>query len=306
MRARSPDAQGTVERDGVGLGYEVFGDGDTTVLLLPTWTIIHDRFWKMQVPYLSRFYRVITYDGPGNGRSDRVTDADRYGADAYAADAAAVLDACGVDRAVVVGLSLGGQYGVRLASLHPERVTGLVLIGPALPLAPPVAERAAIAERFSGPYPANPRGWDKYNLAYWHDHYRDFTRFFFGEVFSEPHSTKAREDAVAWAADTGPDVLEAEAGRPRTGPGPDGTIISVATPEEAITFWSEQLVRLSCPVLVVHGTHDHIQPHQAGVEAARLTSGTLISMHGSGHMPNVRDPVQVNRALRRFIERLAP
>ncbi|CAN5783916.1 hypothetical protein BH24ACT15_BH24ACT15_21140 [soil metagenome] len=98
------------------IAFEVFVRGDTTVLLLPTWTIIHSRFWKMQVHYLARHFRVVTYDGPGNGRSVRTSDPGRYTPDAHAADAAAVLDACDVDRAVVVGLSLGGYYGVRLAA----------------------------------------------------------------------------------------------------------------------------------------------------------------------------------------------
>ena len=130
MRARYPDAEGFVDRDGLRIGYEVFGDGEPTILLMPTWTIIHSRFWKMQVPYLSRRHRVITYDGPGNGRSDRSTDPERYRAEEYAKDAAAVLDACGVDRVVLVGLSLGAQYGARFAWMFPERAAGLVMIGP--------------------------------------------------------------------------------------------------------------------------------------------------------------------------------
>jgi pimeloyl-ACP methyl ester carboxylesterase len=74
MRAAYPDTAGSVKRDGISLGYEIYGAGEPTILLLPTWTIIHTRFWKMQIPYLARHYRVVTYDGPGNGRSDRVTD----------------------------------------------------------------------------------------------------------------------------------------------------------------------------------------------------------------------------------------
>ena len=53
MRARYPDDEGFVENDGVKIGYEVFGSGTPTLLLLPTWTIIHSRFWKLQVPYLA-------------------------------------------------------------------------------------------------------------------------------------------------------------------------------------------------------------------------------------------------------------
>jgi pimeloyl-ACP methyl ester carboxylesterase len=301
VRARHPDVTGTVERDGVTLGYEIFGDGAVTVLLLPTWTIIHSRFWKFQAPYLARRHRVITYDGPGNGHSDRVTDPSRYSADAYAADAEAVLDACNVDRAIVVGVSLGAQYGTRLAIRQPDRVAGLVLIGPALPLVPPAPERASLGAQFDKPYPENPRDWEKYNLAYWHDHYDDFAQFFFDQLFSEPHSTKPIEDSVSWAAETSPEVLAAEASRPR---GVDGTNSSVLTPEHAIRHWSDMLQALTCPVLVVHGTHDRIQPYESGVEAARITSGTLATFEGSGHMPNVRDPVRFNLVLRDFIERV--
>ena len=54
MRAREPDSEGYVDRDGVKLCHEVFGDGRPTLLLLPAWTIIHARSWKAQVPYLAR------------------------------------------------------------------------------------------------------------------------------------------------------------------------------------------------------------------------------------------------------------
>src|SRR4026208_2094966 len=49
-RARYPDESGYVERDGVNLYYEVYGSGEPTVFLLPTWSIIHSRHWKEQPP----------------------------------------------------------------------------------------------------------------------------------------------------------------------------------------------------------------------------------------------------------------
>ena len=70
-----PGRAGYVERDGVRIYYEVYGAGEPTVLLLPTWSIIHSRHWKMQIPYLARHCRVLTFDGRGNGRSDRPRDA---------------------------------------------------------------------------------------------------------------------------------------------------------------------------------------------------------------------------------------
>jgi hypothetical protein len=59
-RARYPDAEGYVERDGVRLFWERYGDGQPTVFLLPTWSIIHSRHWKAQIPYLARHFRVLT------------------------------------------------------------------------------------------------------------------------------------------------------------------------------------------------------------------------------------------------------
>src|SRR5215472_16242459 len=143
MRARQPDVEGHVQYAGVNIGYEVFGDGAPTLLLLPTWTIIHSRCWKSQVPYLADHYRVITFDRPGNGRSDRPDDPNAYTVGAVADQALAVLDATGTDQAVLVSLSQGALEAIKLAADHPDRVLGAALISPALKLEPDHAERAA-------------------------------------------------------------------------------------------------------------------------------------------------------------------
>ena len=127
-RARYPDDEGYVECDGVRVFWELYGSGEPTVLLLPTWSIIHSRHWKGQIPYLARHARVLTFDGRGNGRSDRPDTVDAYAEREFAADALAVMDAAGVERAVVVGLSAGALWGVLLAAEHPERVAAAVFI----------------------------------------------------------------------------------------------------------------------------------------------------------------------------------
>jgi len=135
-RARHPDATGSVRRDGVRIHWERYGDGSPTILLLPTWTIIHSRFWKGQIPYLARHFRVVTFDGRGNGRSDRPATTSAYAATEFVADALAVLDATDTPQAVVVGLSMGAAYALRLSAEHADRVLGAVYIGPAIGLAP--------------------------------------------------------------------------------------------------------------------------------------------------------------------------
>ena len=110
-RALLPDEAGYVERNGVCIGYEVYGGGEPTVLLMPTWSIVHSRVWKMQIPYLARHCRVVVFDGRGNGRSDRPDQPADYDESEYADDAVAVLDATNTARAVVVSFSLGAQAG---------------------------------------------------------------------------------------------------------------------------------------------------------------------------------------------------
>jgi pimeloyl-ACP methyl ester carboxylesterase len=145
MRAREPDRCGRVERRGVRIGYEVFGEGAETLLFMPTWSIIHSRTWKGQIPYFSRHFRVVTFDGRGSGRSDRPTDPASYREEEFAADALRVMDATETDRALVVSLSMGAIRSLMLAAEHPDRVCGLAFIAPSLRLTPLAPERASIS-----------------------------------------------------------------------------------------------------------------------------------------------------------------
>src|SRR5690242_5313118 len=91
-RAVYPHTEGFIERAGVRTFYEVYGDGSPTYLLLPPWSIVHSRFWKAQVAYLARHFRVVSFDGRGNGLSDRPQEPDAYNPNEFADDALAVMD----------------------------------------------------------------------------------------------------------------------------------------------------------------------------------------------------------------------
>ena len=230
MRARQPDRDGHVERAGVKVFYEVFGEGLPTILLLPSWSVVHSLTWKMQVPYLARHYRVITFDGRGNGRSGRPAGADSYISAEYAADALAVLDATGTDRAVVVSLSRGASYALHLAAARPERVAGQIFICPTTPLAPFSPARLPFARRFEEALDSD-EGWAKDNARYWLRDYPGFLEFFFSQVFTEPHSTKQIEDGVSWvwrrARDAG---RHAARGDPRRGSDISPLLAGVSAP----------------------------------------------------------------------------
>ncbi|MDX6487012.1 MAG: hypothetical protein QOF43_2165 [Gaiellaceae bacterium] len=282
-RARYPDSEGYVERDGVRAFYEVYGAGEPTVLLLPTWSIVHSRIWKLQVPYLARHCRVLTFDGRGNGGSDRPQDPAAYAEEQYAGDALAVLDATRTERAFIVGYSMGAQRGLLLAATHPERVEGIVFIAPAVPLSvqTPRARAALSFDERLEQYD----GWDKYNRHYWLADFPGFLEHFFTQLCSEPHSTKPIEDLIGWGLETTPETLIATQDAP-------------SLDEQAIRALAD---RVRCPVLVIHGSNDRIRAQESGAALAELTRGDLVTLEGSGHGPHVRDPVKVNLLLRDFV-----
>ena len=285
-RARYPDVIDEVEVGGIRVSYEVYGEGEPTILLMPTWTLVHSRIWKMQIPTFARSHRVITIDPRGNGRSDRPTDVAAYDERAFVADALAVLDATGTDRAVLVTLSTGAMRGLYLAADHPERVAGLVLVGPATALGEGLVDRAEHA--FSDVLDTT-EGWAKHNEHHWRREYRDFLEFFLANCFTEAHSTKPIEDGVGWALETDPETLILS----QVARGPD------ADETRALAG------RVRCPTLVIQGSDDAITGPDRGRALADALGGPIAWVEGGGHFNHIRDPVRVNLLLRDFVERVA-
>jgi pimeloyl-ACP methyl ester carboxylesterase len=285
-RARRPDASGVVDSAGVPIAWEVYGAAEPAIVLVPSWSVVHSRLWKMQIPALARHHKVLTFDPRGNGRSGRPTTQEAYDERAFAADIEAVMAATNTPRAVLISLSRGAQRALIMAAEHPERVRGAIFIAPSLRLASPHPYRAAVP--FEEPLSSD-EGWSKYNLHYWRRAYADFLEFFFGQCFSEPHSTKPIEDCLAWGDEIGAQALILSALAP-----------GIGTRQDVL----EMAADVRCPVLVIHGDDDHVVPHAVGAELARATAGRLVTIVGGGHIPNVRHPVKINLLLREFIRSL--
>ena len=288
MRAKLPDSEGFVIRDGVKLSYEVYGSGAETILFIPPWSIVHSRIYKAQLPYFSERFRCIAYDGRGNGKSDRPADVAAYTLDNYLADALAVMDALDTRRAILVGLSFGGLVASALAAYHPEWVRAAILAGTVSTVGPAHASRFAassfMAERDSH------EGWDKFNRAYWLQDYPDFAEFFIRNICSEPHSTRQIEEGVDWAAGTdGPTLIKTVEAR---------SILPAFDVSEAMYR------KIGCPVLFLHGDNDQIQPYERAKAAhAETTGAEFVTFDGGGHNPLGRYPAKSNALINDFLDR---
>lgn len=113
------------ERNGVKIYYEVHGRGPA-VLLSHGFTA-SSRRWTAQVAAFRDRYTVIIWDMRGHGRTDSPPASGEYSVALTTEDMAAVLDACGVERAVIGGLSLGGYMSLAFNLRYPERVRALML-----------------------------------------------------------------------------------------------------------------------------------------------------------------------------------
>jgi pimeloyl-ACP methyl ester carboxylesterase len=288
------------------------------MLLIPPWSIVHSRVWKAQIPWFARRHRVITFDGRGNGRSDRPAGGQAYRDPEFVADAVAVLDEVGAGRAVVCGGSRAVRWALWLGAEHPDRVAALVLESPSIAMTPSlgaksestfdvrgsgrlalktaadmlrlavthpselVSHTARVGMRHTSPFEAA----RMFNRHRWRGDYRAFVEWFFGLVFLEPHSTKQIEDSVSYALETTPETL----------------IDTIAgdffmSRDTALDLCA----RVRCPALVLSGEDDIITPPAWATALAEALRARHVTFPGYGHTVAVRHPVAYNLAVRDFL-----
>ena len=225
---------------------QVYGSGEPTVLSMPTWSIIHSRHWKMQIPYLAPLPRARlrrTRQRPlrppgGAGRLPRGGVRRRRAGGVLGHRRRAGRGRVALSRRRAVAPARSG---------HPDRVEKLVFIAPALPL-PPVVSRSRASCGLCGAA-RGLRRLGEVEPQLLARALRGLPRVLFSQCFSEPHSTKPHEDAVGWGLDTDAETLVAT------------RLASRLQDEEGVRAL---LDRVGCPVLVIHGRDDAVRPYESG------------------------------------------
>jgi pimeloyl-ACP methyl ester carboxylesterase len=286
MRAIDPITSGLAANpdDGVRVHYEVFGEDSAqhAIVFSPAGTYIHGRVWKGQVPwFVHRGFRVVTWDARGSGLSDCPETG--YSPDHFAADLLAVMDAAGVQRAALVGITWAIRWMSRVAVRHPERVTHLVSVS-SFPTHFDTTRHPAMLEYFlSAPDPSGEIEWKVVHML---QDFRALNELTAREDFPEPHSTKQMEDFITWTMEGSPEALVAS---------------SLELFETDPTAYYR---RITCPTLLIHGSDDaSVSPEFSQALHAEIPGSELLIFEGSGHVPVARDPVRANLAISEFIER---
>lgn len=250
--------------DGTRIAWYRYGGGERAILFVPTWNIVDARVVGHQVAALEPYATVVTYDPRGAGASERPERG--YDFPLHAADALAVLDATGIERAALVTASRGLNAAVLLTAGDPERFDRLAAVAPYMRLepepAPPDPERLETLRA----------DWPGFMVPFLHS------------VFIEPDSADVIAEMIAIGLEATPEAVVAQ---------------------EVETDWKRParlLGAVACPALVVHGDADAAVPVSLvrGIVDA-MPNARLELIPGGGHRPDIRSPEIVNPLLLEFL-----
>jgi pimeloyl-ACP methyl ester carboxylesterase len=261
--------------DGVNLYFEETGTG-TPLLFIHEFAGDH-RSWEPQVREFSRRYRCVAYNARGYPPSDVPGDDEAYSQARAIADAVAVLDHIGIDKAHVIGLSMGGFCTLHLGLRHPDRARSLVVAGCGYGARP---DKAAA---FRSESEANALGFD------------------------------ADPAAAAAAYALGPARVQFQNKDPRgwtefverlsqhSGPGSARTLRGVQMRRPSLYDLTAELAEMRVPTLLVTGDEDDGALDPDVMLKRTIPSAALAVLPRTGHACNLEEAALFNRLVQDFI-----
>jgi len=280
-----PDSR-FVEVNGLTVHYKETGQGEPVYILLHGFGA-SEFSWREVMEPLSRSGRVIAYDRPAFGLTERPMDGEWTGTNPYSVQGNVELldgfmDELGVEKAILVGNSAGGEVAAAYALEHPERVQGLVLVDPAvgngrgarfppwvlsLMASPQIRNIAPLLVRTI----AGDMGNDTIRMA-WHDPSRIDPAVY--EGYRKPLGANNWDKALYEFTIAGNPV-----------------------------DYSKRLANLTMPVLVVTGDDDRIVPTEQSIQLSREIPGSeLVILNDCGHVPQEECPDQFLTSVQAFRE----
>lgn len=258
--------------DGVGLNYELTGSGPTIALTHGIGGTGAD--FAPVVDGLSRRFQVLTWDVRGFGASDR--PAEGYSIARFAADLAGLLDHIGVDKAVIMGTSMGGTITQRFILDFPEKTAAAVIM----------STSSQVNERARDMWFRQADAIEQEGMAAW------------------VRRSRPPEQTDEYLAQH-PEVREAEERRIRNNP--DGRVYAQVARAVADYNYTEDLKSVRIPTLVLVGSEDKQTPPGGSVIISRaIPDAELHILEGFGHGLPRETPDQVVNLVTTFLDRVLP
>jgi 3-oxoadipate enol-lactonase len=234
------------------------------------------RMWFHQIRALQSRFRVIAYDQRGHGLTDTPSVATDYSAGHLARDLIGVLDTLGIERAAIVGFSMGGGPALALAATRPERVSHLVLADVGAGADDPIK-----TEWMS-------RLWIKLIEQGAVDQLVcEMLRSEFYKVYAG-RDARSREYMAALIRATPIDGLRF-------------TLSEVLAKRKSLFRLTSALKRVKAPTLVMTGQRDYVCSKAARLMAATIPNAALKFIANSGHMAPLEQPAAFSAALLEFL-----
>jgi pimeloyl-ACP methyl ester carboxylesterase len=265
-------------KDGSRLYYEDTGSG-TPLIFIHEFAGDH-RSWEPQVRFFARYFRCIAYDARGFLPSDVPEDGARYSQAHARDDVVAVLDHLKIDRAHVVGLSMGGFAALHVGIAYPKRARSLVIAGCGYGAEPDKKEKfRAECEAAAASFEADWAGAaKKYALGP--------TRVQF-----------QNKDPRGWA-EFAQQLLE------HSPKGQALTMRGVQMQRPSLYELTEEMRKIDLPTLIVTGDEDDPCLEPALLMKRNIATSGLVVLPWSGHTINIEEPEAFNRALSDFFMRV--
>ena len=265
-----------VEVEGTRLSYIDLGPPDALppVVLLHAFPL-HAEMWAPQLAYLAARRRVIAPDLSGFGRSAAPPDPSSYSVHRWAGEVVGLLDALGIERAVVGGLSMGGYVALALLRHHPDRLAGLVLADTR-----PTPDTDEVRARRTSQQEQLGRGEREALIE----------ALTSGLVGSTTRSTRPEMiDQVRRLAEASSD---------------EGILGALAA-MKARPDSSDALAAVAVPTLVLVGDEDAMStPEEVRGWGTEVPGARLVVLPGAGHLSNLEAAEAFNSALDDFLETL--
>ena len=265
--------------DGVNLYYEETGSG-TPILF------VHEfagdcRSWEPQVRHFSRRYRCIAYNARGYPPSDVLPDPDRYSQQRERDDVRCVLDALGIERAHIVGLSMGAMATLHFGMVHSARAISLVTAG--------VGSGAHKSEyaRFQADSRAHAKLMLEHGMA----------RFAAGYGENPTRVTMKAKDPRGFA-EFQRHLSEHSA------EGSANTMLGYQARRPSLYDLTAQMAGITAPLLVIAGDEDPSTIEPSLLIKRTVPGARLAMLPRTGHMLNLEEPALFNRLVEDFFHRV--